>query len=90
VTVAEKTPVNDNRNERILAYMLASAIGLSILAIIAVIAGTGFGVRNFGEGVWPFVIVLPTIGLPIGFILLVALIVMNAVKKSRAARDADK
>ena len=90
MTVAEKTPVNDNRNERILAYMLASAIGLSILAIIAVIAGTGFGVRNFGEGIWPVVIVLPTIGLPIGFVLLVVLIVMNAVRKSRAARDADK
>jgi hypothetical protein len=86
--VAEKTPVHDNRNERILAYMLASAIGLSVLAIIAIIAGTGLGVRDFDEGIWPVVVVLPTIGLPIGFLLFIALIVTSVVKKSRAARDA--
>jgi hypothetical protein len=86
--VAEKTPVNDNRNERILAYMLAAAIGLSVLAIIAIIAGTGLGVKDFDEGIWPAVLVLPSIGLPIGFLLFIALIVMSVVKKSRAARDA--
>jgi hypothetical protein len=88
VTVAEKTPANDNRNERILAYMLAAAIGLSVLAIIAIIAGTGLGVKDFDEGIWPAVLVLPSIGLPIGFLLFIALIVMSVVKKSRAARDA--
>jgi uncharacterized membrane protein len=87
--VAEKSPVNDNRNERVLAYMLAAAIGLSVIAIVAIIAGTGLGVRDFDEGVWPTILVLPTIGLPLGFVLLVALIVMSAVRKSRAARDAD-
>ncbi|MCU1543413.1 MAG: hypothetical protein JWM50_1278 [Microbacteriaceae bacterium] len=69
--------------------MLAAAIGLSVLAIVAVIAGTGLGVRDFDEGVWPTILVLPTVGLPIGFVLLIALIVMNAVRKSRAARDAN-
>jgi hypothetical protein len=69
--------------------MLAAAIGLSVLAIVAIIAGTGLGVRDFDEGVWPTILVLPTIGLPLGFVLLVALIVMSAVRKSRAARDAD-
>jgi uncharacterized membrane protein len=86
--VAEKSPVNDNRNERILAYMLAAAIGLSVLAIVAIIAGTGFGVRDFDEGIWPTIVVLPTIGLPIGFVLLIVLIVLSAARKSRAARDA--
>jgi uncharacterized membrane protein len=80
--------VNDNRNERILAYMLAAAIGLSVLAIVAIIAGTGFGVRDFDEGIWPTIVVLPTIGLPIGFVLLIVLIVLSAARKSRAARDA--
>jgi uncharacterized membrane protein len=88
--VAEKTPVNVNRNERVLAYMLASAIGLSVLAIVAVIVATGAGVRDFGAGVWPAVIVLPTIGLPIGFILIIVLLVVSTVRKGRAARDADK
>jgi hypothetical protein len=89
VTVAENNPVDVNRNERILAYMVASAIGLSIIAIIAVIAGTGFGVTDFDEGVWPVLIVLPSIGLPLGLLLLIALVIVIVVRKSRAAKDAD-
>ena len=68
--------------------MLASAIGLSVLAIIAILAGTGLGVRDFDEGIWPIVIVLPNIGFPIGIILLVVLVIVSARRKSRAARDA--
>jgi len=86
--VAKNNPVDVNRNERILAYMLASAIGLSVLAIIAILAGTGLGVRDFDEGIWPIVIVLPNIGFPIGIILLVVLVIVSARRKSRAARDA--
>jgi len=87
VTVAQKNPVNVNRNERILAYMLAAAIGASILAILAIIVATGAGVRNFGEGVWPVVIMLPYVGLPIGFVLVITLLVVSGIRKSRAARD---
>jgi hypothetical protein len=86
--VADKSPVQVNRNERILAYMLVSAIGLSILAIIAVIAGTGFGVRDFDEGIWPVLLVLPSVGLPIGFILVAALLVVSATKRRRSAKNA--
>jgi hypothetical protein len=86
--VANNNPVDVNRNERILAYMLASAIGLSVLAIIAILAGTGLGVRDFDEGIWPVIIILPNIGFPIGIILLVVLVIVSARRKSRAARDA--
>ena len=86
--MAKNNPVDVNRNERILAYMLASAIGLSILAIIAILVGTGVGVRDFDEGVWPAIIMLPNIGFPLGIILLVVLVVVSARRKSRAARDA--
>ena len=86
--MAKNNPVDVNRNERILAYMLASAIGLSVLAIIAILAGNGLGVRDFDEGIWPIVIVLPNIGFPIGIILLVVLVIVSARRKSRAARDA--
>jgi hypothetical protein len=88
--VADKSPVIVNRNERIIAYMLASAVGLSILSIIAIIAGTGLGVRNFGEGIWPAIILLPYVGLPIGFLLVIVLVVVSGIRKSRAARDAGK
>jgi hypothetical protein len=85
--VAQKNPVNVNRNERIIAYMLAAAIGASILAILAIIVATGAGVRNFGEGVWPVVIMLPYVGLPLGFVLVITLLVVSGIRKSRAARD---
>ena len=68
--------------------MLASAIGLSVLAIIAILAGTGLGVRDFDEGIWPVIIILPNIGFPIGIIPLVVLVIVSARRKSRAARDA--
>jgi len=67
--------------------MLAAAIGASILAILAIIIATGAGVRNFGEGVWPVVIMLPYVGLPIGFIIVITLLVVSSIRKSRAARD---
>ena len=86
--MAKNTAVDVNRNERIIAYMLASAIGLSVLAIIAILAGTGLGVRDFDEGIWPVIIILPNIGFPIGILLLVALVIVSARRKSRAARDA--
>ena len=86
--MAKNNPVDVNRNERILAYMLASSIGLSILAIIAILVGTGVGVRDFDEGIWPVIIMLPNIGFPLGIILLVVLVVVSARRKSRAARDA--
>lgn len=77
-----------HRGERILAFMVASAIGLSILAFIAVIVGTAAGVTDFGVGVWPVVIVLPTVGLPIGLLLIIALIVISGIRRGREARDA--
>ena len=86
--MAKNNPVDVNRNERIIAYMLASAIGLSVLAIIAILAATGLGVRDFDEGIWPVVIILPSIGFPIGILLLIALVIVSARRKSRAARDA--
>jgi hypothetical protein len=85
--VAQKNPVNVNRNERVLAYMLAASIGASILAILAIIVATGAGVRDFGDGVWPVVIMLPYAGLPLGFLLVITLLVVSGIRKSRAARD---
>jgi hypothetical protein len=86
--VAKNTAVDVNRNERIIAYMLASAIGLSVLAIIAILAGTGLGVRDFDEGIWPVIIILPSIGFPLGIILLIVLVLVSARRKSRVAKDA--
>ncbi|MGR0220943.1 hypothetical protein [Agromyces sp. ZXT2-6] len=82
-------PVTDHRTERILAYMVAATVGLSILAFFAVMIGTLAGVGaddGFSQGIWPFVLVLPMIGLPIGFLLLIALLIVNGVRRSRESR----
>lgn len=86
--MAEHTPISGNRGERILAFMIASAVGLSIVAFLSIILGTALGVRNFGEGVWPVLIFLPQIGLPLGLILMIALIIKSGLRRSREARDA--
>lgn len=79
-----------NRVERSLAYMVASIIVLSLAAFIALIAGTGAGLSgdDFAQGIWPMVVVLPLIGLPIGFVLIIVLLVVSAVRRGRAAKDA--
>jgi len=88
--VAKETPITDVRIERILAFMVASAIGLSIIAFLAVIIGTAAGVTDFSVGVWPVAIVLPAIGLPLGLVLVIVLIIISGVRRGREARDASK
>jgi hypothetical protein len=85
---ASNTPISANRGERILAFMIASAIGLSILCFIVVIIATAAGIKNFGTPPWPTVIILPAIGLPIGLVLMIALIVVSGLRRGREARDA--
>ncbi|WP_353807201.1 hypothetical protein [Agromyces sp. SYSU T00194] len=83
------TPPSDHRAERVLAYMVAGTVGFSILAFFAVMIATLAGVGDddgFSQGIWPFIIVLPLIGLPIGFLLLVALLIVNGVRRARESR----
>jgi carbon starvation protein CstA len=88
--VPNDTPVTAHRAERTLAYMVASAIGLSILAFVAVIIAHFAGVtaEAFAKTPWPTIIILPTIGLPIGLALLIALIIVSGVRRGREAKDA--
>lgn len=66
--------------------MIAAVLGLSVIAFLALIIGTAAGVTNFGEGLWPIIIVLPLIGLPIGFVLMIILLVLNMRRRLRDAR----
>lgn len=68
--------------------MIASAAGLSILAIIAVIVA-GFARVDVSEGIWPAVVVLPLIGLALAFALIVVFLIVSVVRRRRLARDGD-
>ena len=87
--VSDSGPVTEHRAERVLAFMFAAVVGLSILAFLAVIIGTAAGAAEadgFSQPPWPFIIMLPWFGLPIGFLLLIALLIVNWVRRSREPR----
>lgn len=88
--MAENSPIIDNRAERVLAFMVAASIGMSILAFLAIIIATVAGVTNFAEGVWPVIIVLPLVGLPIGLVLMITLFIVSAIRRGRESKDAAK
>ncbi len=66
-----------------LAVLVACASGVSIAAIVAVIVAVGVGVRNFDSNFWHAVLVLPSLGLPLGLLLIVALLVVNCARRQR-------
>jgi ABC-type dipeptide/oligopeptide/nickel transport system permease component len=87
--VSESGPVSEHRAERVLAYMFIGVVGLSILAFIAVMVGTLAGVGandGFSAGIWPIVIMLPWFGLPLAFLLLIALLIVNGMRRARSTR----
>ena len=88
--MAENSPIIDNRAERVLAFMVAASIGMSILAFLAIIIATVAGVTNFAEGIWPVIIVLPLVGLPIGLVLMITLFIVSAIRRGRESKDAAK
>ncbi len=84
--MANDTPVPLNRIERILRNMIASAAGLSIVAIVATIVA-GFARIDVNQGIWPVVVVLPFIGLTLAFALIIAFLIVSIVRRRRLAKE---
>tara|TARA_Y100000817_G_scaffold306490_1_gene291757 strand:+ start:321 stop:584 length:264 start_codon:yes stop_codon:yes gene_type:complete len=84
--VTDETRVPLNRIERILATMIATVGGLSVIAIVGVFLGRSAG-ADLSTGVWPAVALLPSIGLPIAFLLIVAFLIASVVRRRRLAQD---
>lgn len=77
------------RIDRILAFMALGLTVLSIVCFFAVILARPAGVVDFSQGLWPTIIIMPEIALPLAFLLIVALLVMSFVRRSRANRADD-
>ena len=80
--------VTINRIERVLAFMVVALIVLSLLCFAAIIIGTSAGVGandGFSQALWPSVFLTPYVGLPVAFLLMIALFVSNAIRRRRAA-----
>jgi cation transport ATPase len=83
----EESIVMGNRAERVLAYFVAVVIVISLASFVALLSAVAAGrdPREFTSGIWAWVTMLPLISLPIGFGLIVALLIVSAVRRSRAA-----
>ena len=84
------TPPEPSRLERILAVMVAGIVGMSIVAFLAIIIGSWQDMtsEDFSAGIWPTVSFVPLIGLPIGFLLILALLVVST-RRRRAGEAED-
>lgn len=68
--------------EVVLASMAVGVIGLSVLSMLATLLLVFFGVQDL-----PAVMAqLPLIGLPVGFLLIIALLIAAIIRRSRQSR----
>ncbi len=89
--MTQQTPPPASRLQRVLSYIVAALVVVSLVCIAAILIGSAAGAmpaQGAGQGVWPAVILLPLIALPIAFLLLIALLVITGRQRSRAAKAA--
>jgi hypothetical protein len=72
------------RLERILGTMVVAIVGVSILAFLAIVTA-GITRLDLMSAFGQIVLVLPGVGLPIGFILMISLLIINMVRRRRDA-----
>ncbi|MCS5732732.1 hypothetical protein [Herbiconiux daphne] len=80
----EQTPAS--RIERSLTFAVVTVLGLSVLAIIAVLIAGAASIDLSGNSLWTTIALLPVIGLPIGFVLMLILLVLSMRRRARDAR----
>jgi hypothetical protein len=74
---------NPRRLEQVLGAMAVGVIGLSVISILTTLLLVFFGVE-----VLPVILAqLPLIGLPVGFLIIIAMLVLAIIRRSREARD---
>ena len=86
------SPPPPSRAEKILASMVVGIVGVSIIAFFAVIFGTFAGMEreDFAVGLWPFATMMPLIGLPVGFVMIIALLVVSTRRRRRGGSGANE
>ena len=73
------------RIDRILAFMSLGLLALSILCFFAIMLGSAGG-ADMSTGIWPLVGVLVYIAPIVAFALLLTVLIMSFVRRSRANR----
>ena len=73
-----KNESNPSRAESVLAFMAAGVIGLSLLTMLVALL-----LRLFNVNPWAVMTQIPLIGLPFGFVLILALLFVSMRRRSR-------
>ncbi|MDR6971276.1 hypothetical protein [Leifsonia shinshuensis] len=89
--MTQQTPPPASRLQRILAYIIAALVIVSLVCIAAILIGTAagqFAAQGSGQGLWPTVFLFPYAALPIAFILIIVLLIVSA-RRNRALNRAN-
>lgn len=84
-----QTPSDSSALQRVLAYGAAGLVGLALVTIGVILAATAAGAgadHGFEKGAWPVIVNLPTVALPLGFVLIIVLLATNGARRSRQSR----
>jgi TRAP-type C4-dicarboxylate transport system permease small subunit len=91
--VTDETPQTTSRAQRVLAFTAAGLVILSIACFFALMIGTWAGAgpdQSSGRGIWPTVELLPLAALPLAFVLIIVLLVVSLVSRSKQNRRAER
>lgn len=89
--MTQQTPPPASRLQRILSYIIAALVIVSLVCIAAILIGTAagqFAQQGSGEGLWPTVFLFPLVALPVAFVLIIVLLIVSA-RRNRAANRAN-
>ncbi|WP_258061220.1 MULTISPECIES: hypothetical protein [unclassified Rathayibacter] len=76
-------PAGVGRAERTLAYMFIAIIVVTVLAFLAILVAPALGIREYAGPFWQFVFAVPLVGLPIAFLMMIAMLIVG-VRRRRA------
>ncbi len=74
-----------NRTERVLVFMIAGILVLSVVTIVVVTILTATGAAPGGGAFWESVQLLPLVGLPLAFVLIIVFLVLSTLRRRRIA-----
>lgn len=77
------------RIDRWLAFGALIIAVLAVVCFFVIIFATAFGMNqaDFAHGVWPVVAAIPLWGLPLAMAMMISLLIMSFVRRSRAAKQ---
>lgn len=89
--MSQKQPAPEPEVRAIDRFLTFASLGIIVVSVacffvILIANAAGVTAAQFGDGAWPVVSWFPMIGLPVGFLMMLTLIITTMVRKGRAAK----